>query len=105
VVLLTNGDAEGIPAALRTELLQASTLQAAAQRAMEHLHRNFAESVVLARTYATISYGALPARDRSFTRAVAAKHNQLDVLGDETPVLSLMGTAGVERAWCDRYES
>lgn len=104
-MFLTDADAELTPAALRKDAIQRSTLQETLQVTMEHFYMNFAESVVLARTYATIAYGALPARDRSFVRAVAEKHNQLHALYDETPVLSLLGTAGVEHAWCDRYTS
>jgi hypothetical protein len=105
-MFLTEADAELMLAALRREALQGSTLQESLQRAMEDFHKNFVESVVLARTYATITFGALPARDRSFVvRAVTEKGNQSHALHQETPVLSLLGTAGVEQAWCDRYRS
>ncbi len=90
---------------LRNEVRKGNTLQDASQRLMDRFHREFAEWVVLARTYATIPYGMLPARDRDFVQKVAHAGNMAQLLSADTRVLSLLGTAGFEPAWRDRYTS
>lgn len=92
-------------AQLRSEVRKASTVQEASQRLMDRFRVDFAESVILARTYATVPYRLLPVRDRDFVQSVAQTRNMADALGRETRVLSLLGTAGVEPAWGDRYKS
>jgi hypothetical protein len=90
-------------AELRSEVRKGRTLREAAQRLMERFVKEFAESVVLARTYATVSYGILPARDREFARSLANARGMADALTDETRILSLLGTSGTEATWHDPY--
>lgn len=90
---------------LRGEVRKGGTLQESSQRLMERFRTEFADSVVLARTYATIPYGMLPTRDQDFVRSIAHSEDMADALTEDTRVLSLLGTAGVETAWCDRYQS
>jgi hypothetical protein len=47
----------------------------------------------------------LPARDRSFIETHARSKGSADLLNEDTPVLSLIATSGVESAWRDRYRS
>jgi sulfur relay (sulfurtransferase) DsrF/TusC family protein len=85
------------------ELAGAETLEAAAQRFCEILQETFAESTVLARVFATVPYGALPAATRTFVRRlVGARTEQLK---PKTPVLSLLGTRGVLPRWNSRHLS
>lgn len=90
---------------IRSQIDSAETLQQAAQGVMECFRREFADSVILARTYVTVPFKTLPARDRSFVQAVARNKGQMQKLSEETPVLSLLGTDGVEPDWCERYGS
>lgn len=97
--------ADALMAELRREVRQGNTLQETAQRLMSRVLMELKESIVLARTYATIPYGMLPSADRDFVQSVARTRNAGQSLAQETRVLSLLGTAGVEPAWCDRYRS
>jgi len=92
-------------AALRQEAQKGNTLQESAQRLMEAFRAYFADSVVLARTYATIPQRLLPEKDRAFLQSMAHAMGVLPLLGEDCMVLSLLGTSGVEAAWCDRYAS
>ncbi len=96
---------EPLLAELRVEVRKGNTLQDASQRLMDRFQLEFAESLVLARTYATIPYGILPARDRAFVQSVAQTRSMAHLLRPETRVLSLLGTAGIEPAWRDRCAS
>jgi hypothetical protein len=92
-------------AARKSEIKKAGTLQEAAQQLMDCFHGEFAESIVLARTFATVPFHMLPPRDRSFIETHPGSEGSARLLTEDTPVLSLMGTSGVEPAWCDRYRS
>jgi len=92
-------------AACRSEIETGATLQEAAQRMMDLLYAEFAESLALARTFTTVPFNMLPARDRSFIETHARTKGTAHLLNEDTPVLSLIGTSGVEPAWCDRYRS
>jgi hypothetical protein len=102
---MEDGADRALLAACKSEIGTANTLQEAAQRLMDSLRREFAESVVLARTFATVRFDMLPARDRSFIETHARSKGTAHFLNEDTPVLSLMGTSGVEPAWCDRHRS
>jgi hypothetical protein len=58
---------------------------------MHCFRKRFTDSVVLVRTYATVPYDALPARDRFFVQTVAENQKQVSLLNRNTPVLSLLG--------------
>ena len=85
------------------ELAGAETLETAAQRFCEILQETFAESTVLARVFATVPYGALPAATRTFVRRLVGART--DQLKPKTPVLSLLGTRGVLPRWNSRHLS
>lgn len=90
---------------LRTESRGAVTFQEAAQRVTQRIRAQFTESVVLARTYATVPFRKLPGPDRLFVRSLAETSGAAESLLDDTTVLSLLGTAGMETAWCHRSRS
>jgi hypothetical protein len=90
-------------ACLEPELIGQRSLEGAAQVLASALFARFTESVVLARVFVTIPYGRLPGENQRFVDRLAAGARER--LVPETPVLSLIGTRGVESAWNDRRAS
>ena len=84
---------------------QSTSLQEAAQILAEACFEDFKESLVLVRVFATFPYAKLPDLNRQFARKLAAEMGHEDKLADNTPVLSLIGTRGVEREWNDWRKS
>lgn len=83
----------------------AATLEHAAQRYVETVYAALEGSLALLRLFVTVPYRELPAGNRAFVDALVAGAGARDALGEDTLVLSLLGTAGVEPAWCDRRQS
>lgn len=90
---------------VETRIVAAGTLEEGAQALTEALYHNFEESVVLARVFATVSYGDLPDENEAFARRIAAETGAQGELRDNIPVLSLIGSYGVEETWRDRHDS
>jgi hypothetical protein len=90
---------------LRAHLRQCSTLERAAQQIARGMHESFTESTVLARVYTLVKHDELPPEAASFVDALADKAGDASCVTDATPVLALLGTHGVEEAWCDRRRS
>lgn len=90
---------------LRGHLRDCPTLERAAEHIARGMHEQFAESTVLARVYAVVKHGELPSEATSFVRALAENAGDVSRVIDATPVLALLGTHGVEEAWCDRRRS
>ena len=84
---------------------QSKSLEEAAQALATALHTQFQESVVLARVYFTVPFGALPATNKAFVQKLAESAEAASDLKATTPVLSLIGTAGQEVDWNDRRKS
>ncbi len=84
---------------------QSKSLEEAAQALATALHTQFQESVVLARVYFTVPFGALPATNKAFVQKLAESAGAASDLKATTPVLSLIGTAGQEVDWNDRRKS
>ena len=84
---------------------QSKSLEEAAQALATALHTQFQESVVLARVYFTVPFGALPATNKAFVQKLAESAGAASDLKAATPVLSLIGTAGQEVDWNDRRKS
>jgi hypothetical protein len=103
--ILETKNAELTLTKLRAEARKGRSLQECCQALMEHFQAAFADSIILARTYATIPYELLPAPDRDFVKATVDRQGAGDLLEEKTPVLSLMGTAGVLPQWRRRYDS
>lgn len=82
---------------------RASSFEAAAQAYADSLYEAYASSVVLARVFATIPFGALPPREAKFAESLAATVGVR--LAEETPVLTLFGTRGDRTEWNDRAHS
>jgi histone H3/H4 len=84
---------------------QSKSLEEAAQALATALHTQFQESVVLARVYFTVPFGAFPATNKAFVQKLAESAEAASDLKATTPVLSLIGTAGQEVDWNDRRKS
>ena len=90
---------------VESRVKQSKSLEEAAQALATALHTQFQESVVLARVYFTVPFGALPATNKAFVQKLAESAEAASDLKATTPVLSLIGTAGQEVGWNDRRKS
>ncbi len=82
-----------------------SSLAVAAQRFAEQLLQRLGKQMALVRVYAALPSELLPPRDRAFAASVAASRGRTTALAAQTPVLSLLGTAGERAEWNDRLSS
>ncbi len=69
------------------------------------VYQGFQESIVLARVFATVPFEELPVANQRFVKDLANKAGISALIGARTPVLSLVGTYGVESTWQDRSQS
>ncbi len=83
----------------------AASLEEAAQLLADACFEEFKESLVLVRIFATVPYAKLPPFNQEFAKNLAAKMGRENELSANTPVLSLMGTRGVQPTWSDRRQS
>ncbi len=94
--------------ALRTRvepmLASAATVSVAAQRFVDALATTFS-SVVLARVFAVLPLGKLPDEERAWAERFAVLASRPVPLDPATPVLTLLGSAGVQAAWTKRTAS
>lgn len=88
---------------LRSETRDAPTLEHAARRVAKGIHERFSEVSVLTRVYALLKYADLPRDVSTFVDGLAK--GDPSRVGSSTPVLTLLGTHGVEDDWCDRHRS
>jgi hypothetical protein len=99
----SSADILEIQNAFRDSLPVSSAFEVAAQRFSTLLFSRFSPSVALARVFATIRYRALPETARAFVDELATSKN-VTVIPD-TPVLTLLGSAGSLPEWNDRRSS
>lgn len=90
---------------LRVRIRESKTLEGAAQQIARGMHESFAESAVLARVYTIVKHSELPPEATAFVRTLAEQAGDTSRMTDATPVLALLGTHGIEEAWCDRRRS
>lgn len=84
---------------------RSDSIELAAGILTQALFRRFAESVVLARLFATLPHVAAPDEVRAFAESLAAQAGVPTPLEPATPLLALAATHGVMREWCDRRTS
>ena len=84
---------------------QSKCLEEAAQELATELHKQFDESVVLARVYVTTPFDTMPPNNKTFVQNLAESAGAESDLKATTPVLSLIGTFGEEEDWRDRRNS
>lgn len=102
---VTESELAGIELRLRPMVDAATTLEEAAQALADQLFEAFPRATVLARVYATVPFSRLPESNRVATTRMATERGAEARLAPTTPVLSLLGTHGVEADWCDRRRS
>lgn len=90
---------------LEPRVQQSNYLEDAAQQLVAELHTQFDESVVIARVFLTVPYGALPSTNKEFVEKLGKSTHAASELKPTTPVLSLIGSHGQEEGWCDRRKS
>jgi hypothetical protein len=101
--LSANLDAFG--SLFESEIAAAPTLEAAAQLFCDRFYATFVDFTVLVRVFGTFSYGELTDADRTFAGTYLARDGEAPQVDDRTPVLTLLGTRGIEEAWCSRLTS
>lgn len=94
-----------VEADIRASLSDAAALEHAAQTFAQQIYETFVDSTVLVRVYATVPFERLPVAQQKFVTDLASSKNALARLVAHTPVLSLVGTCGVDPSWCDRHHS
>ncbi len=77
----------------------------AAQECVSQLYKEFSDSIVLTRMFLTVPFGLLPESNKAWVEGLAKKMGVFSRLTQETPVLSLVSTAGMEEGWNDRRKS
>lgn len=90
---------------IREAMQDSAILEEAAQRFCEVMYREFKESIVLTRLFATIPFAKLPDSNQAWVSKLAASQEISSLVNDDTLVLSLLGTHGQEAAWCSRRNS
>ena len=93
---------------LRTHLIATLPTASDAAGGGQIFARAFADrfsTVALARVFAVIPFRTLPASERAAAAAFAIAAGRSAPLDPGVPVLTLLGTAGVEPAWNDRLTS
>jgi hypothetical protein len=92
-------------APVEAALERAASLEEAAQTFCERFYQEFAESAVLVRAFVTLPFEALPAAEAAFARKLALATRNAPQLAPATPVLTLLGSYGIEPQWRVRLES
>jgi hypothetical protein len=95
----TWADIDALRARIRDQ--SPASLEEAAQGFADALATS-STTAVLARVFVVLPFAKLSPDDRAFAAKLVAND---PALGEETPVLTLLGTAGREPAWCDRVRS
>jgi hypothetical protein len=87
---------------IEAEVMACTHLDAAAQVFCDRFYETFLDFAVLTRMFGTVPLGELPPADRAFAATFLDKGGTKPIFESQTPVLTLMGTRGVEPAWCAR---
>jgi hypothetical protein len=90
---------------IEPRMREAPTLEAASQSLVERIFLEFEESVALARVFFTVPFDHLTPVRRRFVQERARGAGVERSLRTATPVLSLVGTFGLEEAWRDPLSS
>lgn len=90
---------------IEKSLLGVSSLEDASQKFAGVFYEEFAESLVLARVFATIPFMHLPSDNQHFAANLADSKGGLGLVNGHTLVLSLLGTRGEAPEWNDRRKT
>ena len=105
ITLVSISDLLALQETVATRMAEHEYLEDAAQEYMNILCDELRESIVLARMFATIPYSKLPDKNRAFVSDLVESKNLGSMLTENTPVLSLLGSNGIEERWKDRRSS
>lgn len=86
-------------------LKECKNLESAAQKYIDTIYEEYAESLVLLRMFVSVPYSALPQFNQQFVINLAKEKGIALDLKNETPILSLIGTRGKEPEWNNRQQS
>jgi hypothetical protein len=92
-------------AVFEDEIAATPTLEAAAQLFCDRFYATFVDFTVLVRVFGTFPYGTLSGADQIFAGTYLARGGEAPQLDERTPVLTLLGTRGIEEAWSSRLTS
>tara|TARA_R110002073_G_scaffold318641_1_gene492825 strand:+ start:3268 stop:4017 length:750 start_codon:yes stop_codon:yes gene_type:complete len=81
------------------------TLEAAGSAVVDVVFGQFQQSLVLTRMFATLPYEALPADYQQFVDKLSKDSGIADRITPQTPILSLIASRGIQRAWNDQRQS
>jgi hypothetical protein len=101
----TSSTIEQLWAQMEPGVQQSESLEYAAQQLVTKIYTQFEESVVLARVYLTVPCRDLPSANTEFVKKLVSATPAASELKPTTPVLSLIGSYGQEKDWCDRRNS
>jgi hypothetical protein len=87
------------------QVKKSNFLEEGAQELASVIHSRFDESVVIARVFFTVPFDSLPAASKEFVKNLAEGAGAGAQIKGTTPVLTLVGTHGVEEDWKDRRRS
>lgn len=76
-----------------------------AQKCCDAFYETFEQSIVLVRLFVTIPFATLPESEQMFARGVLVRKQVTEPIVPTTPVMTLLGTRGIEKNWCDRQTS
>lgn len=100
----TMEDITALRARIDVECKAAPTVEAAAQRFVTLIADRF-PTIALARLFLVLPFEELPQADRSYATKMAEGITDRRAVDKKTPVLSLVGTRGIEPAWNTRTRS
>lgn len=90
---------------IERELTASVPLADVAQKCCDKVYETFEESVVLVRLFVTLPYETLPMEEQAFARGILERRQITEPIQPTTPVMTLLGTRGVNDAWSNRQAS
>ena len=90
---------------IERELSDTAPLADITQKSCDAFYETFEQSVVLVRVFVTVPFAMLMEDEQAIGRAVLERKQITDPVESTTPVMTLLGTRGVEKSWCDRLTS
>jgi hypothetical protein len=82
-----------------------NTAQELAQKFVDICYEHFQRSLVLLRLFSTVSYSAMSAQDRQLVDKRANTSGTMHLLRESTPILTILGTKGLNADWNERDKS
>ncbi|KAA3616975.1 MAG: hypothetical protein D8M58_04745 [Calditrichaeota bacterium] len=102
---VNNDNLVNIQSSIINEIEQIKVFENAAQKYMSILYENFSESIALCRLFATVPFKSLPASSKEFVSNLLKSRKLFSSLKNDTPILTLLGSRGIEEKWNDIRQS